>query len=386
MSDTAITGWLAAQQDAMVALLRELVNIDSGSYDKAGADAVGEAIRRFLDGHGIATRILPQQRFGDTLRAEVAGGDAARGNILLMGHRDTVFPKGTAAERPFTIRDGFAHGPGVSDMKSGLVLNSFILAAFARFGGAPGPLVALYTADEEIGSPEGKPVIEAEARHARIVLNSEPARASGNVVTGRRGGVFSAMRITGKAAHSGARINEGISALEELAHKIIAIHALRDDATGLSFNVGLARGGQSVNSVAPWAECEIDMRYRTLAQRDDGMAALRAIVDRSFVPGTSASLEIKGEFLAMIADERSQALFRLHQQSAQASGYAIDGEYTLGCADSGFTAALGVPTLCATGPQGYGGHSPEERLRLDSLVPRAQAMARTILGLPGAGL
>lgn len=386
MSDAAITGWLAAQQDAMVALLRELVNIDSGSYDKAGSDAVGDAIRRFLDGHGIATRIIPQQRFGDTLRAEVSGGDAARGNILLMGHRDTVFPKGTAAERPFAIRDGFAYGPGVSDMKSGLVLNSFILAAFARFGGAPGPLVALYTADEEIGSPEGKPVIEAEARHARIVLNSEPARASGNVVTGRRGGVFSAMRITGKAAHSGARINEGISALEELAHKIIAIHALRDDATGLSFNVGLARGGQSVNSVAPWAECEIDMRYRTLAQRDDGMAALRAIVDRSFVPGTSAALEIKGEFLAMIADDRSQALFRLHQQSALASGYAIDGEYTLGCADSGFTAALGVPTLCATGPQGYGGHSPEERLRLDSLVPRAQAMARTILGLPGAGL
>ncbi len=386
MSDAAIVAWLAAQQDAMVVLLRELVDIDSGTYDKPGADAVGTAIQRFLEGQGVATRIIPQRRFGDTLRAEVPGGDAVRGNILLMGHRDTVFPKGTVAERPFAIRDGVAYGPGVSDMKSGLVLNSFLLAAFARFGGAPGPLVALYTADEEIGSPEGKPVIEAEARHARIVLNSEPARASGNVVTGRRGGVFSAMRITGKAAHSGARINEGISALEELAHKIIAIHALRDDATGLSFNVGLARGGQSVNSVAPWAECEIDMRYRTLDQRDAGMAALRAITERSFVQGTSATLEIRGEFLAMIADEKSQALFRLHRASAEASGFAVDGEYTLGCADSGFTAALGVPTLCATGPQGYGGHSPEERLRLDSLVPRAQAMARTILGLEQAGL
>lgn len=386
MSDAAITAWLAGQQDAMVALLRELVNIDSGTYDKAGADAVGAAIQRFVLGHGVATGIIPQERFGDTLRAEVLGGDPARGNILLMGHRDTVFPKGTVAERPFAIRDGIAYGPGVSDMKSGLVLNSFLLAAFARFGGAPGPVVALYTADEEIGSPEGRPVIEAEARHARIVLNSEPARASGNVVTGRRGGVFSAMRITGKAAHSGARINEGISALEELAHKIIAIHALRDDATGLSFNVGLAKGGQSVNSVAPWADCEIDMRYRTLDQRDAGMAALRAIVERSYVKGTTAALEIKGEFLAMIADEKSRRLFRLHQASAEASGFAVEGEYTLGCADSGFTAALGVPTLCATGPQGHGGHSPEERLRLDSLVPRAQAMARTILGLPGAGL
>lgn len=388
MADTEsrITAWLTEQQEAMIALLRALVAIDSGTYDKAGADAVGAVLQRFFTEQGIAARLIPQHRFGDTLRAEVPGGNAVRGNIVLMGHRDTVYPKGTVAERPFTIRDGIAHGPGVSDMKAGLVMNAFVLAAFARFGGAPGPVVALCTADEEIGSPEGRPVIEAEARRARAVLNSEPARASGNVVTGRRGGVFSAMRITGKAAHSGARIKEGISALEELAHKIIAIHALRDDAAGLSFNVGLARGGQSVNTVAPWAECEIDMRYRTLDQRDAGMAALEAIVARSFVPGTSAALEIKGEFLAMIADERSQALFRLHQQSARASGFTVDGEYTLGCADSGFTAALGVPTLCAVGPQGYAGHSPEERLRLDSLVPRAQALARTILGLESAGL
>ncbi|HYF09365.1 MAG TPA: M20 family metallopeptidase [Acetobacteraceae bacterium] len=370
----------------MIALIGELVAIDSGTYDKPGTDAVGATLLRFLEDHGVATRIIPQPRFGDTLLAEVPGGSVARGNIVLMGHRDTVYSKGTAAERPFTVHDGIAYGPGVSDMKSGLVMNSFVLAAFAKFGGAPGPLIGLYTADEEIGSPEGRPVIEAEARRARVVLNSEPARASGNVVTGRRGGVFSAIRIIGKAAHSGARINEGISALEELAHKIIAIHALRDDATGLSFNVGLARGGQSVNSVAPWAECEVDMRYRTLDQRDAGMAALEAVVSRSWVPGTAAKLEIRGEFLAMIADERSQALFRLHQRSAEASGFRVDGEYTLGCADSGLTAALGVPTLCATGPQGHGGHSPAERLVLDSLVPRAQAMARTILGLEAAGL
>lgn len=384
--EAEIVAWLAQRREAMIALLRELVDIDSGTYDKAGADAVGGALRRFLEIQGIATRVIPQARFGDTLRAEVPGGAAARGNIVFMGHRDTVYPKGTAAERPFTIRDGLAHGPGVSDMKSGLVMNTFVLAAFARFGGAPGPLVGLYTADEEIGSPEGRPVIEAEARQARVVLNSEPARASGNVVTGRRGGVFSAVRIIGKAAHSGARINEGISALEELAHKILAIHALRDDATGLSFNVGLARGGQSVNSVAPWAECEVDMRYRTPDQRSAGMAALEAIVTHSYVPSTSATLEIRGEFLPMIADERSRALLRLHQRSAEASGFEVEGEYTLGCADSGFTAALGVPTLCAIGPQGYGGHSPEERLVLDSLAPRAQAMARTILGLESAGL
>ncbi len=381
-----IIAWLAEQQEAMVALLRELVGIDSGTYDKAGADAVGEAIRRFLAAHGVATEVIPQQRFGDTLRALVPGGAAERGNIVLMGHRDTVYPKGEVARRPFTVRDGVAYAPGVSDMKAGLVMNSFILAAFARFGGAPGPLVGLYTADEEIGSPEGRPMIEAEARNARIVLNSEPARASGNVVTGRRGGVFSLMRITGKAAHSGARIKEGISALEELAHKIIAIHALTDHEAGISFNVGLARGGQSVNSVAPWAEAEIDMRYRLPEQREAALGRLREIIARSYVPGTTAELTIKGEFPPVVQSPGSKALFELYQEAARTTGYEVEGEYALGCADSGFTAVLGVPTLCAVGPQGYAGHSLEERLRLDSLVPRAQACARTILWLERAGL
>lgn len=378
--------WLAGQEPAMLALLREAVSLDSGTYDKPGNDAVGEVYRRFLEGQGIACEVTPQQRFGDTLAARVPGGDAAKGHVLLMGHRDTVYPKGECARRPFEIRDGFAWGPGVSDMKSGLVLNSFVLAAFAKCGGAPGPLMALYTADEEIGSPEGRPMIEAAAKGARVVLNSEPARASGNVVTGRRGGVFSVLRITGRSAHSGSRINEGISAIEELAQKIIRIHALRDDAVGISFNVGLVRGGQSVNSVAPWAECEIDLRYRTMAQRASAMAALEALVAHSFVPGTTATLEIKGQFHAMEADARSQALLRLHQQSCAASGFTVEGEYTLGCADSGFTAALGVPTLCAMGPQGYAGHSLEERMRPETLVPRALAMARTILGLAQAGL
>ncbi len=136
-----------------------------------------------------------------------------------MGHRDTVFPDGEVGGRPFTIRDGIAYGPGVADMKAGLVMNCFVLAAFARFGGGPAPLVGLFTGDEEIGSPEGRPVIEAEARTPARVFNSEPGRPTGNVVTGRKGGVFMVMRITGKAAHSGGNFADGISAIEELAQQ-----------------------------------------------------------------------------------------------------------------------------------------------------------------------
>jgi glutamate carboxypeptidase len=387
--ESDITAWLASQQDAMIALLREMVDIDSGSYNKPGIDAVGAVVQRFMASHGIAVETVAQSRHGDCLRAtpEWSGPSGnAGGNILLMGHRDTVFPDGEVSRRPFTIRDGIAYGPGVADMKAGLVMNCFVLAAFARLGGAPAPLVGLFTGDEEIGSPEGRAVIEAEARHARVVFNSEPGRASGNVVTGRKGGVFSKVTISGKAAHSGGAFSDGISAVEELARKVSAIHALTDLERGITLNVGLVSGGQSVNTVAPSAEFQIDLRYVEPADRDDIMAEITAIVARSYVPGTKAELEIKGEFLPLTQTPSARRLFDVYVASAEDTGFSPSGEFTGGCADSGFTAAVGAPTLCAVGPVGGKAHSPDEFLKLDSLVPRAQACARAILRLDAAGL
>ncbi len=391
-TEPAIFAWLAQQREPMTALLRELVDIDSGSYNKPGIDAVGAAIERFLTTQGIPVERVPQSRHGDCLRATVAsaesgpsGGNAGR-NIVLMGHRDTVFPDGEATRRPFTIKDGIAYGPGVADMKAGLVMNAFILAGFHRFGAAPGPLVGLFTGDEEIGSPEGRPVIESEARGARVVFNSEPGRVSGNVVTGRKGGVFSAFRITGKAAHSGGNFPDGISAIEELARKVQALHALTDLERGITVNVGLVSGGQSVNTVAPWAEGQIDLRYITPDDRDDIMSKINAIIAHAYVPGTRAELAIRGEFLPLNQTPAAKRLFELYVESAAEAGFQTDGEFTGGCADSGFTAAQGTPTICAVGPVGGKAHSPEEFLVLDSLVPRALACARAILNLGKAGL
>jgi glutamate carboxypeptidase len=388
-AESRVLDWLATQQDAMVALLREIVDIDSGSYDKPGIDAVGRALQRFLADHGIGIETMPQSAHGDCLRASVPWDGPqgnAGGNIVLMGHRDTVFPDGEASRRPFTIRDGTAYGPGVADMKAGLVMNCFVLAAFAKFGGSPAPLLGLFTGDEEIGSPEGRAVIEAEARRARIVFNSEPGRVSGNVVTGRKGGVFMRMRITGKAAHSGGNFTDGISAIEELARKIQAIHALTDLDRGITLNVGLVRGGQSVNTVAPWAEGDIDLRYIQPPDRDEAMASISRIVAQSFVPGTRTELTIQGEFLPLVQTAAARKLFELYVQAAADTGFATEGEFTGGCADSGFTAGVGTPTLCAVGPVGGKAHTPDEFLRLDSLVPRAQACARAILRLDSTGL
>jgi glutamate carboxypeptidase len=161
----------------MLAALERMVNTDGGSYDKAGVDAVGQQVREFLEGQGIVVEAVQGERHGDCLRAFVGSDVAPAGNaprnIVLMGHRDTVFPKGEPERRPFRIEGARAYGPGVSDMKSGIVLNMFMLAAFHKFGGAPGPMVGLFTGDEEIGSPEGRAVIEAEARGARVVCDTE---------------------------------------------------------------------------------------------------------------------------------------------------------------------------------------------------------------------
>jgi glutamate carboxypeptidase len=397
MPDTDIPAWLATQHGAMIDLLRRMVDTDSGSYNKPGIDAVGAIVRGFLESHGLTVEALPQSRHGDCLRATIpgqaagnAGGNVAAsnsaGNIVLMGHRDTVFPDGEAARRPFTIKDGIAYGPGVADMKAGLVMNCFVLAAFAKFGGTPAPLVGLFTGDEEIGSPEGRPVIEAEARRARVVFNSEPGRVSGNVVTGRKGGVFMAVRVTGKAAHSGGNFAEGISAIEEMARKVQAIHALTDLERGITLNVGLVSGGQSVNTVAPLAEFQIDLRYVDPADKDNIMAAITTIIERSHVPGTRAELTIKGEFLPLTQTPAAKRLFELYVDAAAATGFKTAGEFTGGCADSGFTAGVGTPTICAVGPVGGKAHTPEEFLEIASLVPRAQACARAILSLDRAGL
>ena len=379
-----VLDWLAGQQAAMVALLETLVNTDSGSYDKAGIDAVGAHIRNFLRGYGVATEVTSDVRFGDAIVARVdqTVGPASNRPILVMGHRDTVFPKGEPQRRPFKIEDGKAYGPGVADMKAGLVMNCFVLAAMKQFGGAPAPVTGLFTGDEEIGSPFSRKVIEQHASGSRAVFNSEPGRPGNGVVTGRKGGMFMRFEIAGKAAHSGANFEVGISAITELAHKTLALNALTDIKRGITLNVGVVSGGQTVNTVAPWAKAEVDMRFVTRADRDETLAKVEAIMARSYVPGTSTKLEITGDFLPLVENADGKALYEHYAAGMRAIGGKPEPLFTGGCADSGFAAATGAPTICAVGPIGGRAHSPDEYLEIDSLVSRAQALALAIMRLP----
>ena len=375
-----LINWLNAQQENMLSLMADLVNIDSNSFDKAGVDKVADRLRVFFDNHCIPYETIPVTDHGDALRAVVSGGDRNK-PILLCGHRDTVFATGEVEKRPFSTRDGKAFGPGVADMKPGLVINAFILAAFHKFGGHPNPLIGLFTGDEEIGSPSSKDIIIAEAEKARLAFNSEPSRPSGNIVTQRKGGIFCHCAIKGVAAHSGGFFTEGRSAIQELAHKIQALHALTDLERGTTINVGLVRGGQSVNTVAAEASCDIDIRYQDTAERDDILTQVKTICEKVYVEDTSSSFSIRGEFQPLNPSAQSKELFALYQESAAQDDVIVEGEHSGGCADSGFIAAAGTPVICGVGPVGGNYHRPDEWMQIDSLAQRARFIANTILRL-----
>jgi len=375
---TAVIEHLGRQHQAMVALLAELVNIDSGSYNKRGVDAVGDRLQAWLEAAGISCETFPNDVFGACMAARVPGIGGGNRPIVLMGHRDTVFPDGTAVHRPFRMDGDQAFGPGVADMKAGLVMNTFVLEALHRFG-APCALTGLYTSDEEIASPSSRPIIEAEAKDARAVFNSEPGRPSGNLVSRRKGAAFIELEVSGRAAHSGAAHAQGVSAIEAMARKIQRLHRLTDYDLGTTVNVGLVQGGTAVNTVAARATAAIDVRFPTMNIMEKILGEVREICRCCELPGSDSRILREGNFLPLEQDEKSRELLDAYGRSAAGLGFQVSGEPTGGSADSGFTAALGTPTLCGTGPVGGNAHRDDEWCRIDTLVPRAQALALTIL-------
>ena len=374
-----VLDWLASQQQAMQDLLQKVVNIDSGSRDEAGVTAVAHALAERLQAAGVPVQFEAVPGYGVLLHAQVnAAGEGAP--IVLMGHMDTVFPAGTVAKRPYREEAGRAYGPGVADMKSGLVLNVFVAEAFARCGGLKVPLHLFFSCDEEIGSPATRDLIMDRVRGARAVFNAEPGRVSGNVVTSRKGSMLVEFEVEGVAAHAGINHAAGASAIEALARKTLALHALTDPATGVTANVGVVHGGVVSNMVAPHARAELDLRFTADTNPEDLLARVRAIIEEESVPRTQGRITVARSTLPM--KPTPDYLLALYQESARTLGFEVQGEFTGGAADSGLTASVGVPTLCATGPVGGHPHTEREYCELTTFVPRAQAVALAVLGHP----
>jgi glutamate carboxypeptidase len=202
-------------------------------------------------------------------------------------------------------------------------------------------------------------------------LNAEPGRPEDSVVTDRKAGIFMRFEVAGKAAHAAANFEQGASAIVEMAHKIIALHALTDLSKGITVNVGVVAGGQTVNTIAPSARGEMDLRYSQPADRNATMEKIKAIIAHSTIPGTSASVEIYAEFLPLMQTADSKRLYEHYADCGRALGSTITGIFTGGCSDAGFSAGVGAPTICAVGSIGARTHTLDEYVELGSMVPRA---------------
>ncbi|WP_206208445.1 M20 family metallopeptidase [Vibrio sp. H11] len=375
-----LAAWLQENQPRMVEVLGQIVNIDSFSHQPEGVQAVRAILQQVLEQSGIAVTALDEN---DSHALLASVGSGSEQNIFLTGHMDTVFKGGTVKERPFRIEGDQAFGPGVADMKSGLVMNVFVLMAFHELNAVtplPFRVNLFFTADEEIGSPKGRTLIEKYLKPATAVFNAEPGRVSGNVVKSRKGGGTYQIAVTGVASHSGVCHQDGASAIEALARIISAVHQLTDYEQGITTNVGVIEGGTTPNTVAPFASAKVDVRFMRLDQVAEIEALLEQCVAGHGLQGARAVLSKIAGFLPF-EEHASESLLALYKQQAAKIGLSVDGEFTGGCSDAGWTSAMGIPTLCATGPVGAYAHTERETCFIDTFAERATVVARCCLTL-----
>jgi len=362
--------------------LEQLVNIDCGSYTQAGVDTVGRWVAAFLGELGATVELRPDP--AGLLGATVIGtfnGRHEGPRVLLIGHMDTVFDPGTAAERPFRIEDDIAYGPGVTDMKSGLLSGLYALKAILNErGGLPfGRLVFVANPDEEIGSPTSTPHIGEFAADVDVALILECGRANGDIVSARKGILDLRLTVHGRAAHAGVEPEKGRSAILEAARIVDVLHDLNGRWPGVTVNVGVIAGGTRPNVVAERCSLEVDVRATTRQALETAESEIRRIAAATEVPDTTVEFEPMARWWPMERLERSARLVEHAQAVAGALGFTVADASTGGAGDANTTSGLGVPTLDGLGPIGGNDHAPTEYLDVDSIVPRTTMLAGLLL-------
>ena len=380
----------ARRYDGFVEDLRAMVNVDCGSFTKEGVNAIADLCQaRFEAGGWKVERIrhIPagaEPQLGDLVIGRLDGAGGPR--VLMIGHTDTVFEPGTAAERPFRIEGDRATGPGVSDMKGGLLTGFFAVEVLreAGFDGF-GSITYICNPDEEIGSPFSRPHIEQAAAEADAAFVLEGARESGDIVSARKGVSDFRIEILGRAAHAGVEPERGRSAILEAAHKVIALHELNGRWPGVTVNAGVIEGGTRPNVVAERCVLHVDVR----SPQEDTLVAAEAevnrIADATTVPDTLVAVDDGGWHRPMEKSEAGAWLAALAIDVARDLGFELRDAATGGASDANTTSAAGVPTLDGLGPVGGDDHGPREWIDLTSVVPRVSLLAGIVSRLGPRG-
>jgi glutamate carboxypeptidase len=364
--------------DAFLQDLQALVSVDCGTLNKAGVDRVGSWVGERCTAWGWQAERLPQREYGDLWITRLQGRGSGR--ILLLGHLDTVYPDGTAAARPMHREGHKLLGPGVCDMKGGLLVGMYALRALQQAGFDDfAELIFFFTSDEEVSSPVSKAAYLPEARRADAALVLEAARSNGNIVSARKGSGTYRLQVSGRSAHAGVEPEKGVNAITELCHRILALQKLNEMAPGVTVNVTMTGGGTASNSIpeSAWADFDVRAVDRQGAQLIH-QALLDAAAQPSSVPGAQVRLEGKFHFPPMERTPAVAFLAELAKQSAAELGFQIGESATGGASDASTIAELGVPVLDGLGPIGGMDHSPEEYILPDSIILRTALLAGLI--------
>jgi glutamate carboxypeptidase len=377
--DAEVDRFIIARADAMEAELRELVSVNSFTENVEGGRKVGAMLAHSFAIKGLELAITPSKRFADHL-VFASKGDASRKPIALIGHLDTVFPPGTFEGYK---RDGdLARGPGVLDMKGGLVVVAYALRAIADVVGLAGiaPVRLVIVADEEVGSPEGQGIIQHAIAGASGALVFEAGRKGDAIITRRKGTGSMTAVAQGRAAHAGNNHREGKNAIWALARFIERAQALTDYACGVTVNVGVVSGGTSKNTVPDHAEAQLDLRFETIRDGEKLVSELE-----------TAALEhgVEGVVITVTGGVARKPLERTEESGKLAEAYAacakacqLGGEEAGligGGSDASTSFAMGIASIDGLGPRGVGFHTKDEQIEVMTLVLKAQALARFLM-------
>ncbi|HXK90057.1 MAG TPA: M20 family metallopeptidase [Thermosynergistes sp.] len=364
--------------DSMLKHLSVLVNMDSGSNYKKSVDALVDVLESWWREAGFSIKRIPFNEVGDCLLVTTEG-DALPNSVTVLGHADTVYEDGTSERVPFRVEGKRAFGPGVADMKGGLVTSYFAAKALSEAGLLPMGLSFFINSHEEIGSRCVRSMIEELASRSSLVINMEPGRKDNAVVTGRKGVAWIHLRARGKAAHAGNNPEAGANAVVELAHMAIEINNINGIKEGLTANVDIFHGGMAVNVIPEEAFAEVDVRYL----KEDDIKALDSYIKA--MPGhfiLGATHEFSAELLFPPMERTPKVLeaYELVRIVASMLQADVQEAFSGGGSDAGFAARMGVPVICGMGPVGGNFHNTqEEYIELATLTERCKLLAHVIL-------
>src|SRR6056297_28565 len=371
--------------DEYLSDLETIVNIDSGSNDIKGISRVADFFEEKYKNIDFKVKKHFVGNDSDTgCSLEITNTNLKEYDVLLIGHMDTVFPKGTAAERPFSIKGRRAYGPGVIDMKSGLLLIYYIIKAVeSEVTEDPLSICVVLNGDEEIGSKNSRTLIKKKAENSKVSLVFEPGRANGDCVLERKGISGYKLKFIGRAAHAGVEPEKGINAVVELGNWILELDKLNNYEIGTSVSLNLIEGGTASNVIPAEATASLDLRFKSKEERKKVEDKLEELQNNPFVDGIKTEVVHRGMRPVMNPSQKTMRLWERVDKIAQKHGMNINWQATGGGSDANFTANQGVPSIDGLGPAGGEAHSVDEYLELDTIESRFKLAVDLLLSLKG---